>query len=65
MLLLGIPEKKANEIVGSMLLGNEDLKPGWVRLDTFFTLEKYEIDYLLTAIKLISLYGERLLRYYH
>lgn len=40
------------------------MKPGWVRLDTFFSFEKYEIDYIVKAIKLIALYGHKLMRYY-
>lgn len=63
-MLLGIPQKKALEIVGEMLNGYEDVKPGWIRLDTFFSFDKYELDYIIEAIRLISLYGERILRYY-
>ena len=62
--MLGIPVKKANEIVGELLSGHEDVKPGWVRLDTFFTFEKYEIDFIVGAIKCIAEWGEKLLRCY-
>ncbi|EGR31066.1 hypothetical protein IMG5_117910 [Ichthyophthirius multifiliis] len=64
VLLLGIPEKKATEIVGELLQGYEDVKPGWVRLDTFFSFEKYEIDYIVEAIKSIAMWGEKLQRFY-
>jgi hypothetical protein len=57
VLLLGISEKNATSIVGEMLQGYEELKPGWIRLDTFFSFEKYELDYILDAIKLIALHG--------
>lgn len=60
VLLLGIPEKKAIEIVGELLNGYEDVKPGWIRLDTFFSFEKYELDYIIEALRLIALYGERI-----
>lgn len=40
------------------------MKPGWVRLDTFFSFEKYELDYIVSAIRLIALHGQKLMRYY-
>ncbi|KAL4488017.1 hypothetical protein ABPG72_009355 [Tetrahymena utriculariae] len=64
VLLLGIPQKKAVEIVGEMLNGYEDVKPGWVRVDTFFSFDKYELDYIIEAIRLIAIYGERIMRFY-
>lgn len=47
-----------------MLNGYEDVKPGWIRLDTFFSFDKYELDYIVEAIRLIAIYGERILRFY-
>ena len=62
--LLEIPEKKAVEIVGELLRGYKDVKPGWVRLDTFFTFEKYEIDYIVESLTYIAMYAEKIARFY-
>lgn len=34
------------------------MKPGWVRLDTFFGFELFEIDYILKAIELVAKYSD-------
>lgn len=44
--------------------GRENLKPGWVRLDTNFTFEKYELDYILQALFIITLHGQNLSSFY-
>jgi hypothetical protein len=44
--------------------GYEVFKPGWVRLDTYFTFEKYDLDYIINAIRLITLHAEKFLIIY-
>ena len=62
--LLGIDTRLSKDLLKSILSGFEDLKPGWIRLDTFFTFEKYELDYIINALRLISYNGEKIMRYY-
>ena len=40
--------------------GYELYKPGYVRLDTYFTFEKYDLDYIISAIRLIAFHAEKL-----
>lgn len=62
--LLQIPSKIVEQIKTQIRNGNDIQKPGWVRLDTFFALEKFEIEYILEALKQIIIKGDNLAHLY-
>jgi len=47
-----------------ILQGFEGIKPGWVRLNIHYTLNKDDIDYLIKAIQFIAKYGYLFLEKY-
>lgn len=40
--------------------GKENKKPGWIRLDTNFIFEQYELDYILQSIYIITLNADKM-----
>lgn len=58
--LLDIPQKVADTLAIKVANGQEHLKPGWIRLDTHFVFEKYELDYVLQALFIVALHGQNL-----
>jgi len=63
-LLLDIDEAESEKFRHFVLKGFEGIKPGWVRINLHFTLTKEDIDYILNAIRFITLSGHLFLKKY-
>lgn len=62
--LLGINPEKSDAYRHILLDGEEVMKPGWIRLNFHFLLEKYNFNYVMKAISFISRYGYLFLQEY-
>ena len=62
--MLGISYEQATDIAQKVAEGQEAIKPGWVRLDTNFIFSKFELEYIVKAIELVTLHAEKLLGFY-
>lgn len=63
-LLLGIATEKSDRYRQVIKAGCEAMKPGWVRVNFHYLLEKYMFEYLLYAIEFIAEYGYLFLKDY-
>jgi selenocysteine lyase/cysteine desulfurase len=56
-ILLNIDKNKSKKIRDYILKGCSGIRPGWVRINIHYTLNKYDIDYIIETLKFISSYG--------
>jgi len=62
--LLGLDEARSTALEGQVAAGFGALRPGWVRLNVNYFIDEAELDYLLTALRLVARHGWRLLPAY-
>ncbi len=62
--LLRIDEEESSQFRQQVSLGNNSIKPGWVRVNLHYSLEDKDIEYLLDAIEFIAGFGHLFLRRY-
>ena len=64
--LLEIPQNMADDLAQKVAIdGQENKKPGWIRLDTNFVFEQFELEYILQAIFIITLNAHNLTHLYN
>jgi len=59
--LLGLDEARSTALEDQVAAGFGALRPGWVRLNVNYFIDEDEVDYLLSALRLIARHGWRLL----
>jgi hypothetical protein len=62
--LLGLGEGRSTALENRVAEGFGALRPGWVRLNVNYFIDEAELDYLLTALRLVARHGWRLLPSY-
>mgnify|MGYP000737151457 CR=1 FL=1 len=62
--LLHLTDEQSNALEQLVSAGESILKPGWVRLNFNYFLDRETVDYLIDAIELIAEHGHRLLPFY-
>lgn len=62
--LLGIDYEKSERFRDVLSQGEEVLKPGWVRINFHYLMEKYSFNYVMKSIAFISRYGYLFLQDY-
>jgi len=62
--LLGLDEGRSTALENQVAEGYGALRPGWVRLNVNYFIDEAELDYLLTALRLVARHGWRLLPSY-
>ncbi|HBO13703.1 MAG TPA: aminotransferase [Halieaceae bacterium] len=62
--LLGLDEGRSTALESRVAEGFGALRPGWVRLNVNYFIDEAELDYLLTALRLVARHGWRLLPSY-
>ncbi|MEQ8263912.1 aminotransferase class V-fold PLP-dependent enzyme [Pseudohaliea sp.] len=62
--LLGLDEGRSTALENQVAEGFGALRPGWVRLNVNYFIDEAELDYLLSALRLVARHGWRLLPSY-
>jgi len=63
--LLKIDEAESERFRTQVSLGNNSIKPGWVRVNLHYTFDERDIEFLLDAIEFVARSGYLFLTQYH
>jgi hypothetical protein len=53
-ILLGVDQKKSNNITNNIDAGDLTLKPGWVRMSVHPTMTDHEVEFIVNAIEEVA-----------